>query len=57
MRSMFGGRGAEIAADSATNDATSSKASAGLKRRSNPIVVDAFELIALPQSEPATWPG
>ena len=31
--------------------------SAGLKRRSKPIVDDAFELIALPQSEPATWPG
>ena len=31
--------------------------SAWLKRRSNPIVEDAFELIALPQSEPATWPG
>ena len=30
---------------------------AGLKRRSKPIVVEAFELIALPQSEPATWPG
>ena len=35
----------------------SSLASAGLKRRSNPIVVDAFELIALPHSDPATWPG
>ena len=31
--------------------------SVGLKRRSKPIVVDAFELIASPQSEPATWPG
>ena len=29
----------------------------GLNRRSKPIVVDAFELIAAPQSEPATWPG
>ena len=28
-----------------------------MKRRSKPIVVDAFELIALPQREPATWPG
>ena len=28
-----------------------------MKRRSNPIVVDAFELMALPQSDPATWPG
>ena len=54
---MFGGRGADSAADSATKSATSSYASAGLKRRSKPIVVDAFELIAFPQSEPATWPG
>ena len=57
MRSMFGGRGAEIPADSAMKSATSSCASAGLKRRSKPIVVDAFELIAFPQSEPATCPG
>ena len=28
-----------------------------MKRRSKPIVDEAFELIALPQSEPATWPG
>ena len=28
-----------------------------MKRRSKPIVDDAFELIALPQSEPATCPG
>ena len=54
---MFGGRGAEIPDDSATNAVTSSLANAWLKRRSKPIVVDAFELIALPQSEPATWPG
>ena len=51
---MFAGRGAETDADSATNEAMSLAASAGLKRRSNPIVVDDFELIALPQSEPAT---
>ncbi len=31
--------------------------SIGLKRRSNPIVVDAFELMPLPQSDPATCPG
>ena len=37
--------------------AMSSCASAGLKRRSKPIVVDAFELIAFPHSEPATCPG
>ena len=28
-----------------------------MKRRSKPIVVDGFELIAAPHSEPATWPG
>ena len=28
-----------------------------MKRRSKPIVVEGFELIDLPQSEPATWPG
>ena len=57
MRSMFGGRGAEIPEDSSTNASTSSPASAGLKRRSNPIVVDAFEFIAFPYSDPATCPG
>ena len=57
MRSMFGGRGAEAPVDSAMKSAMSSCASAGLKRRSKPIVVDAFELIAFPHSEPATWPG
>jgi hypothetical protein len=51
---MFGGRGAEITAVSATKSSTSSYARAGLKRRSKPIVVEAFELIAFPQSEPAT---
>ena len=54
IRCMLGGRGAEAPADSAMNSATSSNASAGLKRRSKPIVVDAFELIALPHSDPAT---
>ena len=54
---MFGGRGADTPVASATKSATSSCASAGLKRRSKPIVVDAFELIALPQSDPATCPG
>jgi hypothetical protein len=42
---MFGGLGADTAADSATNTAMSD-VSAGLKRRSKPIVVEAFELIA-----------
>ena len=57
IRSMLGGRGAEMPVDSAMKSVTSSCASAGLKRRSKPIVVDAFELIAFPHSEPATWPG
>ena len=51
IRSMFGGY-VEIAADSATKRATSPNASAGLKRRLNPTVVDAFELIAFPHSDP-----
>ena len=54
MRSMFGGLGADTEADSATKDATSGTASAGLKLRSKPIVVDAFELIDFPHSDPAT---
>ena len=54
---MFGGFGADTDADSAMNSLACSIWSAGLKRRSKPIVDDAFELIALPQSEPATWPG
>ncbi len=32
----------------------SENASIGLNRRSNPIVVDPFELIPFPQREPAT---
>ena len=57
IRSMFGGRGAGAAVDSATKSSSSSRREHGLKRRSKPIVVDAFELIAAPHSEPATWPG
>ena len=57
IRSTLGGLGAEMPAESATKSATSLNASAGLKRRSNPIVVEPFELIAFPQREPATWPG
>ena len=57
MRARFGGFGAETPADSAMNAPTSDSASIGLKRRSKPIVVDARELIEVPQSEPATWPG
>ena len=44
-------------ADSATNASTLPIVSIGLNRRSNPIVVDALELIDLPHSEPATCPG
>ncbi len=51
---MFGGFGATTDADSATKASSSSIWSAWLKRRSNPIVDEALELIALPQSEPAT---
>ena len=57
MRSMFGGRGAALPVMSATNEVASSTPSARLNRRSNPIVEDAFELMARPQREPATWPG
>ena len=53
---MFGGRGADELARSWTN-ASSSTASALLKRRSKPIVDEAFELMPAPQREPATWPG
>ena len=53
---MFGGRGG-CGPSRAARKSASSPWSAGLKRRSKPIVVDAFELIAAPQSEPATWPG
>jgi hypothetical protein len=51
---MFGGLGVDTPADWPTKVATSSVASAGLKRRSKPMVVDAFELIAFPQRDPAT---
>ena len=57
MRVRFGGFGALIDADSAMNAATVAICSVGLNRRSKPIVVEGFELIDLPQSEPATWPG
>jgi hypothetical protein len=57
IRSMFGGRGVEIPVDSATKSATSSCASAALNFRSKPMVVDAFELMPFPQSDPATCPG
>ena len=54
---MFGGFGADTEAESATKSASCSIWSAGLKRRSKPIVEEPFELIDLPQSDPATWPG
>jgi hypothetical protein len=55
---MFGGRGTALAAlEVATKSSTRASCSIGLNRRSNPTVVDAFELIAAPQSDPATWPG
>ena len=57
MRARFGGFGARTVAASAMNAPTSESCRRGLKRRSNPIVVDGFELIAFPHSEPATWPG
>ena len=53
---MFAGLGADTAADSATNAPTVASASARLNRRSKPIVVEAFELMLFPHSEPATWP-
>jgi hypothetical protein len=51
---MFGGFGVATLATSATKAPSSSSWSAWLKRRSNPIVEEAFELIALPQRDPAT---
>ena len=57
MCSMFGGRGVGAHTDSATNSSTVARASAGLKRRSCPMVDERSSLIPAPQSEPATWPG
>ena len=54
MCSMFGGRGVEIAAESATNSSTVASASAALKRRSWPIVDERSSLMPAPHSEPAT---
>ena len=54
MCATFGGFGAPTEADSAMKASTSLIGKSGLKRRSKPIVVDAFELIARPQSDPAT---
>ena len=56
MFSMFGGRGVDELARSWTNSSWSTL-SAWLKRRSKPIVEDAFELMPAPQREPATCPG
>ena len=57
MRSMFGGRSCEPPADASTKSSSFEIVMAVLKRRSKPIVDDAFELMPTPQSEPATWPG
>ncbi len=54
MRARFGGFGATIDAASAMKAPISENRSAGLNRRSNPIVVDGFELIAFPHKDPAT---
>ena len=51
---MLGGRSCEAPADSSTKSSSFEIVSAWLKRRSNPIVVDAFELMPAPHSEPAT---
>jgi len=48
------GRGERVSADSVTNSSSLPTVSIGLNRRSKPIVVEAFELIDAPQSEPAT---
>ncbi len=50
---MFGGRGG-CGPPAFAMKSSYVSASAWLKRRSKPIVVDDFELIAAPQSEPAT---
>ena len=54
MRSMFGGRSCEPPTDSSTKSSSLAIVIAWLKRRSKPIVDDAFELMPAPQSEPAT---
>ena len=58
IRSLFGGR-SRADADRLGDELVHARRvrSIGLKRRSKPIVVEAFELIAAPHSEPATWPG
>ena len=43
--------------EASTNSSSEARARIELKRRSKPIVEEPFELIAAPQSEPATCPG
>ncbi len=57
IRSMFGGRGVSIEAESATNSSTVASASAGLNRRSKPIVVDALRAHALATQRARDVPG
>ena len=56
-RSVVGGRGVAIDADSRTNSWTSRMCSAGFVERSCAIVERRSELMLPPHSEPATWPG
>ena len=53
MRARFGGFGATIGGVG-DEGVDLGEPSAGLNRRSKPIVVDGFELIAFPHKDPAT---
>ena len=57
MRANSSGCGGRSAVMKSTNSARERGRSASLKRRSKPIVEDGLPLIALPQAEPAKWPG
>ena len=57
MRSMVGGRGAEIAACAATNSSSPGTRARGSFQLARADRRRASELIPAPQSEPATWPG
>ena len=57
MRSTLGGRTPALPVDASTKSSIASWRSIGLKRRSKPMVVEAFALMPAPQSEPATCPG
>ena len=56
-RAVVGGRGVETAAELVMNSCMSPNARATFDRFSAAIVVEWAELIAAPQSEPATCPG